>query len=163
MQRACAALVAAVVLGGCAEGTTQPDVVFQVIEELDFAPSLGVDLAAMTRTESGSYLQDVVEGTGPQVVYGSVLTINLTGWLPNGTEWINSTESLLLGNTSVILGLEDAVFLMREGGERLAVIPPERAFGGLPHYDSFGGILVPAGSVIVLRVEAVSVVNEEGA
>ena len=100
------------------------------------------------------------EGTGPQVVFGSVLTINLTGWLANGTQWINSTESLLLGNTSVILGLEDTVFLMREGGERLAVIPPERAFGGLPHYDSFGGIIVPAGTVIVLRVEAVSRTGE---
>lgn len=163
MQRSCVALVAAVVLAGCSEGSTQPEVEFQVIEELDFAPSLGVDLSAMTRTESGVYLQDVVEGTGPQVVFGSVVTINLTGWLANGSQWINSTESLLLGNTSVILGLEDTVFLMREGGERLAVIPPERAFGGLPHYDSFGGILVPAGSVIVLRVEAVSVVNEEGA
>ena len=162
MLRSAVVVTAAVLAAACAEGSTQPEVEFQVIEELDFAPSLGIDLSAMTRTEGGSYLQDLVEGTGPEVVYGSVVTINLTGWLANGTEWINSTEGLLLGNTAVILGLEDAVFLMREGGERLAVIPPERAFGGLPHYDAYGRVLVPAGSVVVLKVEAGSVVNEEG-
>ena len=105
-------LLTSLTLGACAEGSTQPEVEFEVIEETVFAASLGVDLSAMTRLESGVYVQDLVVGTGPSAVLGNVVDLNLTGWLANGTQWTQTTERLSLGNSPTISGLEDAVFLM---------------------------------------------------
>ena len=47
MKRAVALLAAGVVLAACSEGTTEPEVEFQVIEETDFAPRNGLDAPAL--------------------------------------------------------------------------------------------------------------------
>ena len=127
MKRSVVMLALGVVLGGCAESATEPGVELQVIEETDFAASLGIDLSAMTRLESGVYVQDLVVGTGPVAIFGTTVSFNLTGWLSDGTQWTRATENLELGLTPTIAGIEDAVFLMPQGGVRLAVIPPGRA------------------------------------
>ena len=36
----------------------------EVIEETDFAASLGIDLSAMTRTATGLYIEEIELGTG---------------------------------------------------------------------------------------------------
>ena len=162
MIRAVALLLTSLVLGGCAEGSTQPEVELQIIEETVFAASLGVDLSAMTRLESGVYVQDLVVGTGPPALLGNVVDLNLTGWLANGTQWTQTTERLTLGNSPIIAGLEDAVFLMPEGGVRLAVIPPGRGYGAVDFYDGVGNLLVPAGSILVLEIELALLVEPTG-
>lgn len=145
------------VVSGCGDGPTEPEVEFQVIEETSFAPSLGIDLPSMTRLQSGVYVQDLVVGTGPAAELGNVVTLNLTGWLSDGSEWTRTTENLFLGNSPTIAGLEDAILLMPQGGVRLAVIPPHRAYGGLPRLDSSGNVLVPAGAIVVFEIELVTV------
>jgi len=145
MKRSVVMLALGVVLGGCAESATEPGVELQVIEETDFAASLGIDLSAMTRLESGVYVQDLVVGTGPVAIFGTTVSFNLTGWLSDGTQWTRATENLELGLTPTIAGIEDAVFLMPQGGVRLAVIPPGRAYGSLPRLDASGNVVVPAG------------------
>ena len=162
MNRGVALLLTSLTLGACAEGSTQPEVEFEVIEETVFAASLGVDLSAMTRLESGVYVQDLVVGTGPPAVLGNVVDLNLTGWLANGTQWTQTTERLSLGNSPTISGLEDAVFLMPEGGVRRAVIPPARGYGAVDFYDGAGNLLVPAGSILVFEIELVLVAEPAG-
>lgn len=159
MKRTVVLLALGVVLGACAESATEPEVEFQVIEETDFAASLGIDLSAMTRLQSGVYVQDLVLGTGPEAIFGTTVTYNLTGWLSDGTQWTQATESLALGLTPTIAGIEDAVFLMPEGGVRRALIPPGRAYGALPRLDASGNVVVPAGSILVFEIELVSVVE----
>ena len=159
MKRSVVMLALGVVLGGCAESATEPGVELQVIEETDFAASLGIDLSAMTRL--GVYVQDLVVGTGPVAIFGTTVSFNLTGWLSDGTQWTRATENLELGLTPTIAGIEDAVFLMPQGGVRLAVIPPGRAYGSLPRLDASGNVVVPAGSILVFEIELVSVVEGE--
>jgi peptidylprolyl isomerase len=161
MKRSVVMLAFGVVIGACGESATEPEVELQVIEETAFAASLGIDLSAMTRLESGVYVQDLVVGTGPAAIFGTTVSFNLTGWLSDGTQWTRATENLELGLTPTIAGIEDAVFLMPQGGVRLALIPPGRAYGSLPRLDASGNVVVPAGSILVFEIELVSVVERE--
>jgi FKBP-type peptidyl-prolyl cis-trans isomerase len=160
MRLAVTVLSLGVALIGCSESTTEPDeVVFQVIEETEFASTLGINLAAMTRLQSGVYIQDLAEGDpyGLEVVIGRVVVLEIQGWLADGVQWMNKVETLFLGATPSIVGLEDAVLQMLPGGERLAVIPPDRAYGDLPQLGPSGNVVVPAGSIVVLRIRVQSV------
>ena len=58
--------------------------------KVTYAPALGVELSAMERRESGLYLQDVRAGTGDTATLGRQVTVNYTGWLPNGTQFDSS-------------------------------------------------------------------------
>ena len=161
MKRSVVMFVFGGVIGACGKSATEPEVELQVIEETAFAASLGIDLSAMTRLESGVYVQDLVVGTGPAAVFGTTVSFNLTGWLSDGTQWTRATENLELGLTPTIAGIEGAVFLMPQGGVRLALIPPGRAYGSLPRLDASGNVVVPAGSILVFEIELVSVVERE--
>ena len=47
-----------------------PDITPPTIETTTFAPSIGVDLAASTKTPSGLYYRDITVGTGTAVASG---------------------------------------------------------------------------------------------
>ena len=105
----------------------------------DFAESLGVDLAAMDRTDTGLYVEDLTEGRGLAARSGHVVVVHYTGWLPNGEEIDTTREgearSFQLGaRRDVIAGWEQGVTGMRIGGKRRLVIPPHLAYGarGVP-------------------------------
>ena len=138
--------LATIALAACGDDTTGVEVVFEVIEETTFAPSLGVDLETMRRTGTGVYYKDLVEGTGEPAVFGTTPTVTFTGWLTDGSEFDSGTFSFFMGNNRVILGFEDGLLGTREGGTRLMVIPPNRGYGG----QALPGI--PAGSVLVFEV-----------
>ena len=146
----------ALALAACGS-STEPEVEYEVIEETTFDPSLGVDLSAMTRTASGVYFTDLEEGTGDPAVFGTTLTVTYTGWLTDGTQFQEGTYTFLMGNNLVILGWEDGLLGTKEGGTRLVVIPPNRAYGGQARYDEFGNEIIPAGSVLVFRLTLDSV------
>ena len=137
---------AAIALAACGDDTTGVEVVFEVIEETTFAPSLGVDLETMERTGTGVYYKDLVVGAGEPAFYGTTPTVTFTGWLTDGSEFDTGTFSFFMGNNQVILGFEDGLLGTREGGTRLMVIPPNRGYGG----QDLPGI--PAGSVLVFEV-----------
>ena len=46
------------------------------IESTTFAPSLGVDLAASTRSSTGLYTRDLVVGTGATAITGAKLNVH---------------------------------------------------------------------------------------
>ncbi len=157
MRLAATVLSLGVALFGCSESITEPDeveVVMQVIEETQFASNLRIDLTAMTKLQSGVYIQ-TLSGGDPyalEAAIGRVVVIGIEGWLADGTRWTSRDEQLFLGATSTIRGLEDALLGMLPGEERLAVIPPHRAYGRLPHLNQQGAVIVPAGSIVIFKI-----------
>lgn len=126
-------------------------------EQVTYASGLGVDLTAMERRESGLYLQDVRAGTGDAATLGRPVTVNYTGWLPNGTQFDSSKSagrtpfSFTPGEGRVIAGWEEGIVGLKVGGLRKLVIPASLGYGN----QSRGSI--PANSVLVFDVELLSI------
>jgi FKBP-type peptidyl-prolyl cis-trans isomerase FkpA len=125
-----------------------------VLADTAFERSLQVDLSSMTKTPSGLYYRDEVEGRGEIAKQRQKVTVRYTGWLPNGTKF-DSSESLEFrlssGPSGVIEGWVIGIEGMRVGGVRKLVIPPELGY----RYREAGPI--PAGSVLVFRIELLRV------
>ena len=145
-------VLASVMVVGCSIETTEPtEVEIQVIEELDFAPSLGIDLAAMQLTGTGVYIQDVTVGEGEPVTSGDQIWIAYQGWLYTGTRFDAGEFNFRLGEGLVIQGFDQGIEGMRLGGKRRMVIPPELAYG------TQGVGSIPPGSVLVFEVDLLNV------
>ena len=137
-----AAVTAVLALGACDDSNP-----FQVIEETEFAASLGVDLEQMERLPSGVYIQDLEVGTGPELVYDATMSVTYTGWLADGTQFdAGSFTDTLLEGEGVIAGFAQGVLGMQAGGTRLIVIPPEQGYGN----REVG--IIPPGSILVFEV-----------
>lgn len=125
---------------------------------LTYAPVTGVDISRMTLDSAGFYWQDVVVGDGAVAEKGKTLSVNYTGWLPDGTEFDSSLKpgrqpfSYVLSMGQVIPGWNIAPEGMRVGGVRLIVLPSELAYGvmGSPP-------VIPGGAVLVFRLELLGV------
>ena len=122
-----------------------------------FAPSLGVDLASMTKTPSGLAYKDVKVGGGPAAHAGQTATVHYTGWLPNGTKFDSSRDrnepfDFPLGAGHVIKGWDEGVAGMKVGGRRQLVIPPGLAYG-----DRGAGGVIPPNATLVFDVELLGV------
>jgi peptidylprolyl isomerase len=124
--------------------------------KVKYAPTLGVDLEAMNRSESGLYTQDLEVGTGLEVTPGRTAFVHYSGWLPNGTLFDTSRDdsryfSFVVGQGRVIKGWDEGVVGMRVGGKRRLVIPSELGYGEL------GSGPIPPHSVLIFDVELGSV------
>jgi FKBP-type peptidyl-prolyl cis-trans isomerase FkpA len=143
--------IAAALLLACA-GKERPAM---KIESTTFAPSLGVDLAASTRTPSGLYIRDIVEGKGATIATGQTVAMRYVGSFANGEVFDSNPApkpvfSFQLGAGRVIQGWDEGLVGMKVGGKRQLVIPSTLAYGP----NDYGPI--PGGSVLVFTVEAVS-------
>ena len=135
------------------DGTT-----FQVIEGIEYAPNLGVDLDSMTRLESGVYIQDFTIGTGNTIFPNSDVRMGYVGYINDGSSFGESdTDGFAfgMGTNSVIPGFEIGIIGMNEGGTRKIIIPPELGYGD---EDQTG---IPAGSVLIFDVTALEVINND--
>jgi peptidylprolyl isomerase len=125
--------------------------------KVTYAPALGVDLAAMEHRDSGLYVQDVQVGTGDTATAGRQVTVNYTGWLPDGTQFDSSKSagrtpfSFTPGQGRVIDGWEEGIPGMKVGGLRRLVIPADLGYG------ASGSGPIPPNSVLVFDVELVSI------
>jgi FKBP-type peptidyl-prolyl cis-trans isomerase len=139
-------LLPALVLALAACGGDEPEETeLQEIETVEFASSLGIDLAEFTELPSGVYVRDDVVGTGFIVEPGNEVTMTTTGWLADGTEFQPELQFTSLTN-GLILGYEIGILDMRVGGERRMLIPP------LLGYGRQGTTGIPGGSVLVFDV-----------
>lgn len=122
-----------------------------------YAPELGVDIGAMTKTQSGLYLQDLAPGTGATVQTGQLIDAHYTGWLTNGQKFDSSRDRgvplcFTVGG-NVINGWNEGVPGMRVGGKRKLVIPPQLGYGASGSEE--GGI--PPNAILVFDVEVVGI------
>ena len=126
----------------------------QDITKIRFAPSLGIDLAAMSRTPRGVMIRDLAIGTGDPVGKGSEVAIHYEGHLPDGTPFdangpLDPPFTFRIESGDVVPGFDEAVTGMRKGGRRLAIIPPALGYGS----EANGPI--PANSFLVFTIELV--------
>ncbi|WP_257461742.1 FKBP-type peptidyl-prolyl cis-trans isomerase [Archangium lipolyticum] len=124
--------------------------------KVQYAPALGVDLAAMNRSDTGLYTQDLVEGTGAVASSGRTAVVHYSGWLPDGTLFDTSrdtgqTFSFVVGAGRVIRGWDEGVADMRVGGQRRLVIPSPLGYGELSNGP------IPPNSVLIFDVELLGV------
>ena len=123
----------------------------QVIEEVEFASSLGINLASMTRTSSGLYYEDIATGSGDPAAAGHEVEVAYTGWLTDGTTFDSGAFSFVLGAGGVVRGFDEGVTGMRVGGIRRIIIPPALGYG------SQGSGPVPPDSIMIFRIEVLSI------
>jgi peptidylprolyl isomerase len=139
-------------LAACLGDPTAPK-----IEETTFAPSLGVDLDASTRTGSGLYIRDLVVGTGSTAQDGATLRVHYKGALPGGFVFddnvagVDAPFSFELGAGAVIKGWEEGLLGMRVGGRRQLIIPARLGYG------SAGSGVIPPNSILVFTIELVGI------
>lgn len=146
----------ALLAAGCGDGADSGDTGFPM-DTVSFAPELGVDLDAMERRDSGLYVRDLAPGEGAEARPGDRVAVHYTGWLPGGGQFDSSLDSgepftFDLGAGRVIPGWDEGVAGMREGGERLLVIPPELGYGA-----AGAGDVIPGNTPLVFQVELLEV------
>jgi FKBP-type peptidyl-prolyl cis-trans isomerase FkpA len=138
--RAASVLLLAILSSACSDSVGPPD----------FDAALGVDLAAMTQTASGLYVQDLIVGSGATASTGSVVTVRYIGWLPNGSRFDGGDLPFRVGVGGVIKGFDEGVNGMKVGGRRRIVIPPKLGYG------SSGQGLIPPDSYLVFQLDLLS-------
>jgi FKBP-type peptidyl-prolyl cis-trans isomerase len=122
-----------------------------------YAPALNVDLARMTRSENGLYVEDLRAGEGPVAEAGQVVVVHYTGWLTDGTRFDSSRDGdnpfpVRIGTGEVIDGWDLGIPGMRVGGERRLVIPPSLGYG-----NAGAGGVIPPGATLIFDVELLEI------
>ncbi len=149
MRRARLAVLA-IALAAC-----NSDAPIPAVETATFAPSLGVDLNASTKTASGLYYRDLAVGGGAVVANGQHLSMHYTGYLTNGTVFDANTTGnppfvFILGAGQVIAGWDEGVAGMKVGGRRQLILPPSLGYG------AGGSGPIPPNAILVFTVEVVA-------
>lgn len=101
-------------------------------------------------------IDDIIIGGGDEVQEGDTVTVHYIGTLQNGQQFDNSylkdqPFTFKVGSTRVIPGWNEGVVGMKEGGQRIIVIPSDLAYGD----QGFGPI--PGGATLVFAIELISI------
>ena len=103
---------------------------------------------AFTTTTSGLQFEDAVVGSGAEAKPGRNVTVHYTGWLyENGEQGAKFDSSkdrddpfiFALGAGMVIKGWDEGVQGMKEGGQRVLIIPANLGYGA----RGAGGVIPP--------------------
>ena len=119
-------VLGALLVGACDSGT-EP-LRLERIEDVTFDASLEVNLAEMTRTDSGLYYQDIVEGEGALAESGAQVNVRYLLRYRNGFTQDEGEFPFTLDSGASIAGFNEGVKGMRVGGERKLVVPPELGY-----------------------------------
>ncbi|TVP77472.1 MAG: FKBP-type peptidyl-prolyl cis-trans isomerase [Gemmatimonadales bacterium] len=134
------------------------------LREAELAPSLQIPLEEMEEYDGGLLVLDRQVGGGREAVRGSEVTLHYTGWVADdGTRFDTTRESgepfvVQLGLEPLVEGLERGIEGMREGGQRLLLIPPH-----LGHGEAGLGETIPPGAILHYEVELLEVQGGPGA
>lgn len=110
----------------------------------------------IVKTPSGLGYIVIKEGTGPQPKSGQNIKVHYSGWLTSGKLFDSSIQrgspiQFPLGMGKVIRGWDEGLAMMKEGGKRLLIIPPDLAYGSADR-----GV-IPPNSTLIFEVELVEV------
>jgi len=116
------------------------------------------ETVALTTTASGLQYGDIRVGCGATPQRGQTVTIEYSGWLPDGTLFDTSRAPARqpfpfpFGAGRVIPGVDAGVATMRVGGKRRLVIPPALAYGpqGVPP-------VIPPNATLIFDIELISI------
>ena len=128
------------------DSSTKTDYPLVPIESTTFATSLGVNLAASTKTASGLYYRDITVGNGTTIAAGQTLNVKYSGALANGSVFDAGTYSFTIPG-SVIQGWNEGLLGMKVGGTRQLIIPPSLGYG------ANGRDQIPPNAVLVFTVQ----------
>ena len=100
-----------------------------------FAPSLQIDIASMQKTTAGIYYKDLKVGTGGALTVSATgfVVLSYLGLLKDGTRFAQAL-SQTMGLTALPPGMLDGLAgapAMREGGERIIVVPSALGYGNV--------------------------------
>ena len=119
-----------------------------------FDPSLGVTISQMTKLESGVYIQDLLVGSGDEVVQRTdTVWVTYTGFLKDGEDFDSGVNTRLI-TTGIVPGLALGMIGMRVGGRRLIVVPSALGYGEESVTEP-GTVdpVIPRQSTLVFRIE----------
>ena len=128
------------------DSSTKTDYPLVPIESTTFATSLGVNLAASTKTASGLYYRDITVGAGTTIAAGQTLNVKYSGAFANGSVFDAGTYSFTIPG-SVIQGWNEGLLGMKVGGTRQLIIPPSLGYG------ANGRDQIPPNAVLVFTVQ----------
>ena len=115
----------------------------------------GIMNTASPAANAGLIVQDEVIGTGAEATAGSLVSVQYTGKLENGTVFDTSAGKapiqFPLGQGYVIPGWELGITGMKVGGKRLLIVPPDMGYGDKANDP------IPANSTLIFEVELVGV------
>ncbi|MCL2092888.1 MAG: FKBP-type peptidyl-prolyl cis-trans isomerase [Treponema sp.] len=104
-----------------------------------------------------SGLRWVIErtGTGTKPSEGSTAVVNLRGSLLSGEAFANTdlsggAQEIPVGQRRIIPGLDEAIMDMSPGEKRIAILPPELAYGEQGLED-----LIPPNSFLIFEIELI--------
>ncbi len=117
-------------------------------------PPVGGDTIS---TASGLKYIVIKQGDGPAAAAGRPVRVHYTGWFTDGSKFDSSVDrgepfTFLLGQGRVIRGWDEGVAMMRVGGKRRLIIPPELGYGarGAPG-------AIPPNATLIFDVELLGV------
>ncbi len=138
-----------------------------------------------TKTSSGLYVVNVVNGTGPPVTTGKQVRVKYLGkFLSNGAHppstgyplsygnsdfrvgsiFDNSSENHTLcgcavftAGSGVVAGFSEGLLLMREGDRKLLLLPSRLAYGPAGQVNSANQYVIPTDAAVLFDVEVLEV------
>jgi peptidylprolyl isomerase len=145
-------LSAALVLCACARQEPPPPS-NQAQKENAFMPANTNEVT----TPSGLKYVELAVGQGASPSKGQTVVVHYTGWLTNGSKFDSSVDrgqpfSFKIGMGQVIKGWDEGVMMMKVGGKRKLVIPPDLAYG----QRGFPGA-IPPNSTLIFEVQLLDV------
>ena len=94
----------------------------------NFASSLNVNVATMTKTPDGLYYRDIINGTGPALTKDTTVQVNYSAYLADGTLF-DSGNGVSFQTNALVPGFREGLMGMRVGGRRQLVVPSSLGYG----------------------------------
>ncbi len=107
--------------------------------------------------------QDKTVGIGVQATPGTIVSVLYEGRFKDGTVFDSSAMhkneplKFQLGNQNLIAGFQIGVNGMKEGGERLIIVPAALGYGTQDVKDPTGKVIIPANSELYFDIKLVKV------
>ncbi len=107
--------------------------------------------------DNGLIIEILQEGNGPAAEEYSIITVNYTGTLEDGTVFDSSLKPgrdslrFTLGVNQVIAGWDQGLIGMRVGEKRKLIVPPEMGYGDQEMGD------IPPNSTLFFEVDLLTV------